>query len=344
LTATLAGRARRHSSDPAEARRFFEEAQAALRQARLQDPDSYYPVDILAWFTKDAIRSNVMERIPQADLVADTLASLQAAESMELDREQTVMLQSRRLELGGLIEWRELEEDAFRELEEAGSTAGYFLRALKMSGLPRSATNLNAANHEKIADALSFLQKQKAKVARDPRCLDLLLDLWWIEKTGHRLFAGERLVLPLTVENWHECLAILEDIQNAGEPQRPLTIAFLRGLALFHLDQIEASLQVFRELDRESERTMGRRRIVRSYLAGTPEGKPMKFHGIVSWVANDGNRGAVHVEELRRQIGFRPRDFGAPQIEQRATLGEFHIAFNFLGPIADPVTMFKQKD
>src|ERR1019366_6848847 len=61
LTASLAARARRHTSNPQEALQFFSEAQGALQQARRQDPDSYYPVDILAWFTKDMIKTGMLD-------------------------------------------------------------------------------------------------------------------------------------------------------------------------------------------------------------------------------------------------------------------------------------------
>jgi hypothetical protein len=171
LTASLATRARRHISDPPEARRFFSEAQASLKQARRQDPDTYYPVDILAWFTKDMIRASVLDSIAQTELLTDAIAAFQTAESMELDAEQKIRLQSRRMEIGSLVHWPELEDDAFKALEAAGSTAGYYLRALKMSGFPKSAENLTSVNHEKIESALSFLRQHQSKIAQDARCL-----------------------------------------------------------------------------------------------------------------------------------------------------------------------------
>jgi hypothetical protein len=342
LTATLAARARLHTTDPTEALHFFSEAQGALKQARRQDPDSYYPVDILAWFTKDMLKAGVLDDRAQTELLADALAAFQTAESMELDIEQKVLLQSRRMDIAALLQWHEMEESAFRALEEAGSTAGFYLRALKLSGLPKSADNLNAANHEKIQKAMHFLQGNYAKVSQDARCLDLLFDLWWISNTGRKIFSSERVTVAFGSDLWSQCLAILEDIDRTGDSQRPLTVAFFRGLAHFHLNQLEAATQTFKELDRESERTMGRRRIVRSYIASTPEGQPRKFHGTVAWASSEGNRGAVHVEELRRSVDFIPRDFGRAEIEKGASLGEFHIAFNFVGPLADPVTMHKR--
>jgi hypothetical protein len=97
----------------------------------------------------------------------------------------------------------------------------------------------------------------------------------------------------------------------------------------------------FRDVERESDKVRGRRRIIRSYLASTSTGQPQKFHGDVRWVASSSARGEVYVEEIRHRILFLPQDFRRPDIAPGDTLGEFHIAFNFLGPIADPVGYYR---
>ena len=287
------------------------------------------------------IKEKVLDPIAESELLADVLSSFQVAESIELEVDQQLMLQKRRMEIAGVANLKDLEEDAFASLEEAGSRAGYYLRALRMSGLPESAENRTEANARRLNDALAYLHSQKDKISGDARCLDLMLDLWWMVTTGRKLFASERMALPLSPGQWAECLGMVEAIEATGESKRPLVTAFIRGLALFHLGRLELAFQTFKELDRESERVMGRRRIVRTYIASTPAGTPQKFHGTVAWVAPDGAKGSVHIEELRRQIDFRPRDFGKPDITPRSSLGEFHIAFNFVGPIADHVSYYK---
>jgi hypothetical protein len=341
LTASLATRAVRHTSDPLALKKFYEEASAALQQARRQDPDSYYPIDILSWFARDMIGEGVLDSEGESELLADVLSSFQVADSMELDVNQQIMLQKRRMEIAGVANLKDVEESAFAALEAKGSCAGFYLRALRISGLPEAAEDPRKLNIMRLDEALGYLRSQKEKISGDARCLELLFDLWWIVTTGRRLFASERIAVPLSSEQWAECLGLVEGVEATGESKRPLVMAFVRGLALFHLGRLELAFQTFRELDRESERVMGRRRIVRSYIASTPSGAPQKFHGTVAWVAHEGIKGSAHVEELRRQIDFRPRDFGKPDITSRTSLGEFHIAFNFVGPIADPTSYYK---
>jgi hypothetical protein len=112
---------------------------------------------------------------------------------------------------------------------------------------------------------------------------------------------------------------------------------YLSGIASFHLGRLEDAYEQFRELEREADRVSGRRRVIRSYLASQADGHPRVFHGTVAWVDEERNRGELYVEELRRNVRFFPLDFNRPGIQAREAIGRFHIAFNFLGPIADPI-------
>jgi hypothetical protein len=77
-------------------------------------------------------------------------------------------------------------------------------------------------------------------------------------------------------------------------------------------------------------------------LASTIDGKPRKFNGTVTWKSEDGRKGEIYVEEIRRKIPFFPRDFN-PNIKKHDSLNDFHLAFNFIGPIADPRSYFKSQ-
>jgi hypothetical protein len=340
LTATLALRAT-NEQNPAEKTKAFADAQVALLQARRQDPDSYYPLDIQAWFASRMIKSGFLDERQKLELVADTFAALQSAESIELDPEQEEMLQQKRLELGYLLDIHQLREEALKALEQQGSTAGFYMRALQLSGLPETGNEVNSRNVGRLTDALDFLKTNYEKIKTDARCLELMLDVWWVVNSGAKLFASERIALPFNSSQWGECLSLIHAIEATGQSRRPLVISFLSGLSLFHLNEFDRAFRVIEELERESERAMGRRRIIKSYLASDQSGRATKYSGTVSWVAADGNKAAVLVDGIRRQVNFRPRDFGRPEIVRGAILSYFHIAFNFVGLLADPVAFYK---
>ena len=82
--------------------------------------------------------------------------------------------------------------------------------------------------------------------------------------------------------------------------------------------------------------TGGKRRVIRSHLASTPHGAPMVFNGTVSWLNNDKTKGELYVPYIRKSVTFLLMDFNRPEIQQGDGL-DFHIAFNFIGAIADPI-------
>jgi hypothetical protein len=65
------------------------------------------------------------------------------------------------------------------------------------------------------------------------------------------------------------------------------------------------------------------------------------FHGTIRWLAADGRKGEVYVEELRRAVPIQTREFNLGDAERGRSLGDFHIAFNYLGPIAEPTHFYR---
>ena len=229
-----------------------------------------------------------------------------------------------------------LSESAFQDLVAMGSASGFYIRALEISGarsLLEADTDLEP---QRVERAWEYLQNNRSALGDDARCLNLLFDYWWTLKTKQRLFASERLILPLNDEDWHYTLQLLGDILSRGS-YRELTLSLLEAVGLFHLNLISQSLQLFREVEGDSDILRGRRRIQKFFLASEPDGSTRTFHGNVRWVDNEGRRGEIFVEELSRGIPFIPREFNRPYIRRGESLGEFHIAFSFRGPIADPM-------
>ena len=339
--ATKARQLAEHGVSTHAAAEAYAAARRMLGEAQSQDPSSLYPLDVLTWSTKSMIEKGVFDERSRAEAVADLQYALLAADTVDREGEQREHYQRLRMQAAELMGDTDVAEQAFEQLRALGSTAGFFLRALKRSGLPGTARDLTDGNLLKLADGLRFLQENLSHVERDARCLDLSLDLWWLVHAESRLFDGERVALPFSRDDWAECLQLVIAVQSTGESRRPLILSFLRAMALFHLGSLEDAVQTFREVELDSDLLRSRRRIVRSYVASTPEGTPKRFNGTVSWVAANGARGGVHVEELRRTLVFIPRDF-RQDLQPGDSLPEFHIAFNFLGAIADPQSQYER--
>jgi len=344
LAATIAAQARyalAYGAPANEAIRLFQEVRNNLLRSRILEPDNFYAVDVMAWSTKDVLTSPRLDSATQAEAAADLLHMFGTVEGLPLDSIQRERLQRRRFEIGSLLGQQELTDDAFRQLAEQGSRAGYFLRAAAMTDQVPSDRELSREEREIARQGAEYLQSVRSVIQSDGRCLHLLLRLWWRWRVGRPLFFRERQALPFAAEDWAYCAGVLVDLLSAGDIYKAASLKYLQALASFHLGKTQDAFDLFGELEREPEAFQGRRRIVRSYLASKPDGSPRVFSGTVSWLSFDGGKGEIYVDELRRGVTFFPRDFNRPDIQRNDALASFHIAFNFLGPIADPVWHYR---
>lgn len=348
LASSLASHARLVQERPRDAIRYFEEARTVLRQARVANPNMYHPIDVLYWATRDL--AGLLNDNERVEALADVFHMFQTADPSEFDLEHQERFQTRRLECGRLFENSQMADDAFKELEAQGSTAGYYLEAYLKSGLPETSVldvgekiseKKRNDNLARLDAGLGCLQHHRQKILNDSRCLDLLLELWWLTHVKHRLLERERVTLPLSLAEHREVLDIILDLERTGESYRPVLVSFLRALVAFHLGDIEQSIELFKLVENESSQIRGRWRIVRSYIASTATGEPRRYTGTVSWVSHERGKGEVYVEQLRRRLQFIPHEFGRPDIRVGEALGDFHVSFNFIGPIAEPAAFYK---
>jgi hypothetical protein len=343
LLATKASSFLQQSDDPSRVVTCFRSMRDALRTARVLSQNSYYPIDVLAWATRNVLAGDALSDLERAEAVADLMYAFETAPRDEFDAEQLVNFEKRRMDFAKSIAQPDMEESAFQSLASMGSAAGYYLRALHISEPYRSAPDDGPWDDVRLIRGLSYLEAHRSEIEQDSRCLDLLLDLWWMTKTNSRLFRGERNSPPLTLGDWQYLLALVERLLLLGHSSRPQVLSYLRGLALFHVRQYDRAFDVFRDLERESDAVWGKRRIIRSYVASSEAGRPLTFHGDVHWLSPDGLRGEVYVTELMRAVKFIGKEFPKQDLRKGTSLGEFHIAFNFLGPIADPKIYYKAR-
>lgn len=322
---------------------LLKEASRHLSKARDLDPNSYYPVDVFAWITIAMLQTDILDPQARAEAIADILCVFEMAEAEDFGIEQQENFLMRKMSIARLLKKEKLSDEAFESLIKKGSSAGYYLRAHdKINDLPKN-IELTPFQRELCRPAVKYLEENRKAISHDSRCLYLLFHTWWKMKTGKPIFYGERQIIPFTEDDWKYFLGIIIDLMNIDDLSTNPSLMYLRGLATFHLGHIEPAFGIFRDLVRESEYITGRRRIIRSYLASTEDGKPRRYNGTVEWVSEDRSKGELYVDKLRRRIIFLPHDFNRLDIEEKETLNDFHIAFNFIGLIADPIWHFKSK-
>ncbi|MEU1167363.1 hypothetical protein ABZ372_46690, partial [Streptomyces sp. NPDC005921] len=313
---------------------FFEQAKQELALAREEDQESFYPLDVLAWSTRNVLGSLSDEE--RSEAIVDVLSAFETLSPEDLDPSQVENYHKRHQEFATEANNLTLAEEAFQALAERGSGAGVYLRARAIADPTALRERLDSAAQDRISDALTYLGTHEELVSGDSRCLNLRLDLWWLHNTGKHLFSGERECLPFNQDQWQEVLRLIAAIEDTGRTYRDIPLTFIRGIAEFHRGELGAAFSTFSDLETRSDEVRGRRRIIRSYLASDSHGNPQLFNGEIARLTRDLRRGEVYVESLRRSVNFIPSEFRGRDLRRGANLGSFHIGFNLLGIIADP--------
>jgi hypothetical protein len=342
LASTMAMKSRQslksHRPAPGDVMTLMSSLKEVVIHALDEDGANYHALDVWAWSTRDAIDGGILGEEQRIEALGDLMSAFQAVAIDELDPRQITPFHTRRFEMAEMIGDIAAAGNAAEALRARGSGAALFLRALKISGL--ACRDADAAYDPAcISLAVDELDGDTELLWQDQRCLDLYLDLWWIANTGERLLTGERMRPALTREQWQRLLLIVTTLAEGESPRRSAVLLFLRALALFHLDRVSESLSAFKEVERHSAAVRTRRRVIRSYVASAPDGSARTYHGTIAWLDMDGRKGDLRVEELRTAIVFFTHDFRLDDPRVSLDVGAFHIAFNFLGPIADPVTV-----
>jgi hypothetical protein len=301
----------------------------AVLQARAIDPGNLYPIDVLAWSTRDAIKTNVLSPPERLDRLTIAVATLESVDRTPLTPNQQADLDRRGVELNKLL----ADDDALwaniRSLEEnADPAAVYFLAKFEADEGPDGEAN-----------ALVRLQNAPLATRRDWRCAQLLLDLTWKKITGQRLLRGDRRLVRLSPTELDVLFRLTSDLGDAELPD-PHKLAFVRALALFMSGDYAEAKNTFREVNRMTQQLTRRLRTL--VLLGDESGRPRLFTGRVEWADEVG--GEVWVNELSTKVYFEPRHFSASQqFVRHQPLPAFMIGFKLTrGPVAEPRSMYHE--
>ena len=311
-------------------------ARVAIRQA-VSVTDNYYPLDVGLWTPADLLKIANLTDMQRAEITADIYSTLDQVDADALPPKQQEKFQFRQMKLGGVLRNEVLTEDAFRKLDEIGSTAGYFLRARTVAPvLTRDVVDFASAEDVLKAErAATFLHSWLEKIKDDERCLSLLFECHWIAAMGRRPFRGKRQPLPEGGTTRRELLGILRALnRSAGDSARHVT-RYLEAVLAWVTGAEEHARRIFIELGRETE-FVDWGRVVRRHRIADADGRPQVFSGRIVRKRSEGHW-LIRVDGLNKTVHLLERDFREQDIADGRYVRRFGVAFNYIGPIADPV-------
>ncbi len=304
---------------------------------------NYYPLDIGLWTPVDILGSNVLSAEQIAEMRVDIYSTLDQVDPDLLPPSQLEHYEQRRLKVSDVLADLTMKDDAYSHLESINPAVTYFLRARSMCpeifGEPEGP--FSRAIQEKAGAAARFLGERLSDIASDIRCLHLLLQVQWVAATGSRLLRGERGAVPFDVKTRAEILKTVSLLNSAAGDSARSQFRFLEAtLAWMGRDRERARL-MWRALSDDTEFEDASRVVRRLYVADT-NGQPKQFRGRLLKQRNE-THWLIGVEELKVDIDLLSRDFRDVDLQRGRELRDFVIAFNYLGPIADPISRYREK-
>ncbi|MDE0224545.1 MAG: hypothetical protein OXP28_05350, partial [Gammaproteobacteria bacterium] len=316
--------------------RSYDAARTAVDKAAGAS-DNYYPYDIGLWMPSDLLRCERLTDSQRAELTADIYATLDQVDRATLVPTQRERFLSRQMSVGRSLQNSQLTEQAYAELEESGSTAGYFLRARALMGnIDRSVATIDDPRTADLAQrAAEFLRDRFDRIAGDPRCLRLLLEARWIVEVGRWPLRGERQPLPCGDSVRSDLLAIVHALNQASGGAAGHVSRYLEAVLTWLGGDEHFAAGIFRDIAQETDHEFPGR-VVRRHVVTDGDGAPRRFEGRVESVRGDGHS-RIRVDGLDRRVELLSRDFPSEDIAYGRIVRGFSIAFNFIGPIADPI-------
>ena len=295
--------------------------------------DTYFPLDISLWLPLEILEN--CDKLPlehTVELNADVAAAMDMVSEESLDSTELELFHRQRLRAAEVLGSTDLGDDAFRALDEVGSTVGYFFRARNMAPERRRIRGrLGEPDRRKAEKAATYLLRNRDRIADDPRCMRLLLSCYWAWKTATWLFEGLHQPLPSIEEDRIRALEVLVDLSHAsGEDYQP-RLRYLRAVLTWLVGSEREALAGFRQLARDTEYVEAKRVLPR-HVISDDEGNAIAFSGIVERRIGE-QRWAVKVRELQRSVDLVPGRWH-PDVDVGTELKTFSIAFNYIGPIA----------
>jgi hypothetical protein len=324
------------SADESEIWSYYLAARAAISKA-MSVVNNHYPLDIAIWAPIDILKCANSSPIHELELKADVYAVFDQLNA-ELANKHSAKILERKFKVARTLGSIELAQEAYDELEKTNPALAFYLKARAMCG------DLFDLQGEKISESLrnqagvaaNFLWHRLEAIREDVRALQLLIQLLWIEKSGEMMLRRERCPIPADKIFQQKILSLVKALNNVSGEAAKNNYRFLEATFEWLVGSGTYARELFNTLSKDTEFEDSSRIVRRLILEGTHstyggfKGRIEKNRGEGHWT--------ISVEGLVNTVDLLARDFAKEDLREGREIRDFNIAFNHLGPIADPLS------
>ena len=320
-----------------------------------------HPIDIALWTVGDIFQAkrNQLSNLQRAEVLADFYTTLEVADGVfgvteptaekpdnlrsdsESDDGVAVLYQKerylkRRAEVASIIGDTQLSDATLAELDSiAPAAATYLIARRRAEPFYHAKPPFDDHTRGIAGSAADYItERLNTGTELDDRCLRLLLRLRWAQATGERLMFTQRGRTPADSDPTRRMFQIVEGLnEQAGTDARDRE-RFLEAVLCWLLRDTKRAMGIWRSLSNDTEYE-DRSRVVRWLIETDESGSFRRFRGRVE---KHGESYQVRVEGIDGRIRVLARDFPNETLTHGRELQNFGIAFNYIGPCADPLS------
>lgn len=324
------------SVDESEVWSYYLAARAAISKA-MSVVSNHYPLDIAIWAPIDILKCANSSPLHVLELKADVYAVFDQLNS-ELASKHSAKILERKFKVARTLGSIELAQEAYDELEKTNPALAFYLKARSMCGdlFDLKGDKIGESLRSQAGVAAKFLWQRLEAIREDVRALQLLIQLLWIEKSGEMMLRRERCPVPADKQFQQKILSLVKALNNISGESAKNNYRFLEATLEWLIGSGTYARELFNNLSKDTE-FEDSSRIVRRLIL---EGSYSAYGGFKGRIEK--NRGAGHwtisVEGLSNTVDLLARDFTKEDLREGREIRDFNIAFNHLGPIADPLS------
>ena len=321
----------------------------------------YHPIDIALWTARDVLKLKKSELSDAqcAEVLADLYATIDVADDVFGIQGQSIRMPSnlrkdsepdeelisldqktryleRRSDVTHVMGNTKMSDETLDELESVAPEAATFLIAKRQAEhVYTSEPPFDDKTRRIAAEAADYISNRvRAGVILDDRCQRLLLRLRWVQATGEYLMFNQRGRTPVDQNQTSDLCKIVSALNEQAGADAHDRERFLEAVLCWLLKDTKRASDIWQSLSRDTEYE-NRSRVVRWLMATDESGSPRQFRGRVE--KRGENNWRIRVEGIEKPILVRAYDFPNDDLSHGRELRDFGIAFNYIGPIADPL-------
>ncbi len=319
-----------------------------------------HPIDIALWTASDVLelKKGQLSDVQCAEILADLYATIDVADDVFRVNEQSTRAPGtlgeasdpdeglvaldqktrylrRRIRVADVIDDAKLSDETLAELESVAPAAATFLIA-KRRAEHICTPPFDDKTRGIAAQAADYISSRvKAEIAIDDRCQRLLLRLRWAQVTGERLMFNQRGRTPADQSQIFDLREIVSALNEQAGSDAHNRERFLEAVLCWLIEDTNHAMEIWRSLSHDTEYE-DRSRVIRWLVDTDESGSPRQFRGRIE--ARGENDWRVRVEGIETPIRVPVREFPNEDFAHGRELRNFGIAFNYIGPIADPLS------